>query len=193
MNIVSRVINIATKPKIEWPVIAAESATVQSLFTGFIMPLAAIGPICSFIQSLLFTSVLGFSPSAGLSFISMIIGYLLTLAGVFVMAFVVEKLAPTFQSSGGMVQALKLVAYAQGPVWVAGFLGLIPFLGILTIFVGLYCLYIVYLGFTPIMNTPPDKVIPYLVVVIIVSIIMWVFIGFITTAIIGMSIITGGI
>ena len=193
MNIVSRVINIATKPRFEWPVIAAESATVQSLFTGFIMPLAAIGPVCSFIQSLLFTSALGFSPSAGLLFVSMIIGYLLTLAGVFIIAFIVDKLAPTFQSSGGMVQALKLVAYAQGPVWVAGFLGLIPFLSILTIFVGLYCLYIVYLGFTPVMKTPPDKVIPYLVVVIIVSIIMWVFIGFITTAIIGMSIIAGGI
>ncbi|MFC1476315.1 Yip1 family protein [Candidatus Zixiibacteriota bacterium] len=193
MNIISRVINIATKPKNEWPVIAAESATVQSIFTGFIMPLAAIGPVCGFIQSLMFTSALGFRPPVGLLFVSMIVGYLLTLAGVFILAFIVDKLAPTFQSSGGMVQALKLVAYAQGPVWVAGVLGLIPFLGILTIFVGLYCLYIIYLGFTPVMNTPPEKVVPYLVVVIIVAIIVWVVIGLITASIVTVGALTGSI
>lgn len=192
MNILSRVINIATKPKDEWPIIAAETTTVQSLFTGFIMPLAAIGPVCGFLQSIMFTSAIGFRPSIGLLFVSMVVGYLLALAGVFVTAFIVEKLAPTFQSSGDLAQALKLVAYAQSPYWVAGVLSLIPFLGILTILVGLYCLYIIYLGFTPVMKTPADKVIPYLVVVIIVSIIVWAVIAMITAGIIGMGLITGG-
>jgi len=180
---VSRVINIATKPKEEWPIIATESSSVSSIMSGFVVPLAAIGPICSFIQSLVFTSAIGFHPSIGLSFAGMIVHYVIVLVGVIVTAFIVDKLAPTFQSSGGMVQALKLVAYSQAPVWVAGVLNLIPFLGILVIFVGLYCLYIVYLGFTPVMKTPPDKVIPYLVVVIIVSIVFWVVASVVTAAI----------
>ena len=44
MTIVDRVKNILIAPKTEWPVIAGETATVQSLYTGYILILAAIGP-----------------------------------------------------------------------------------------------------------------------------------------------------
>lgn len=189
MNIISRVMNIVIKPKDEWPIIAAESTSVPAMYTGFIIPLAAIGPLCGFIQSLLFTPAFGYRAPIGLSFVGMIVAYVLALAGVLVTAFIVDKLAPTFQSSGGLEQALKLVAYAQAPVWVAGVLNLFPFLGVLIIFVGLYCLYLVYLGFAPVMKTPPDKVIPYLVVVIIVSVVVWAMIGVVTTAIITTGVI----
>jgi hypothetical protein len=189
MNMISRVVNIAIKPKDVWPIIAGESTSVQAMFTGFIIPLAAIGPLCGFIQSLLFTPAFGFRAPIGMSFVGMIVGYILVLAGVLVTAFIVDKLAPTFQSSGGLEQALKLVAYSQAPVWVAGVLNLIPFLGILIIFVALYCLYIVYLGFTPVIKTPPDKVIPYLVVVIIVSVIVWAVVAVVTSAIVATGVV----
>ena len=192
MKILQRVINTATKPKTEWPIIAEESATVGTLMTGFVVPLAAIAPICGFLQALIFTSGLGIGPSVGLSFFAMIVGYLLALAGVYLTAFIVYKLAPTFQSSGDMAQALKIVAYAQAPYWVAGVLSLVPFLGILTIFVGLYGLYLAYLGLPPVMKTPPDKAIPYLVVVIVISILIWIVIGAITAGIVGMGLLTGG-
>src|SRR5438876_12089636 len=45
MNLVDRAKNILFQPNQEWPVIAAEAADTKSLFAGYAMPLAAIGPI----------------------------------------------------------------------------------------------------------------------------------------------------
>ena len=46
MALVDRVKNILLSPRTEWPVIDAEPATIASLYTGYIMPLAAIPVIC---------------------------------------------------------------------------------------------------------------------------------------------------
>jgi uncharacterized membrane protein len=102
----------------------------------------------------------------------MVVGYVLSLVGAFLAAFIVDKLAPSFQSSGGLVQALKMVAYASTASWVAGVLQLIPMLGALALLAALYGVYLFYLGLPSVMNTPPDKVIPYMVVSAIVIIVI---------------------
>jgi hypothetical protein len=45
MALLDRVKNILLTPKTEWPVIAGETATVSSIYTGYVMILAAIGPV----------------------------------------------------------------------------------------------------------------------------------------------------
>src|SRR5258707_10703118 len=47
MSLVERAKNILLQPKTEWPVIAAEQATTGSLYTGYVIPLALIGPVAS--------------------------------------------------------------------------------------------------------------------------------------------------
>ena len=47
MALVDRVKGILMSPRAEWQVIDAEPATVASLYTGYIVPLAAIPAICS--------------------------------------------------------------------------------------------------------------------------------------------------
>ena len=47
MALVDRVKNILLTPKTEWQVIDAEPTTVADLYKGYIIPLAAIGPICT--------------------------------------------------------------------------------------------------------------------------------------------------
>jgi hypothetical protein len=44
MNLVDRIKNILLSPRTEWPKIAGETATVQSLYVGYILVLAAIAP-----------------------------------------------------------------------------------------------------------------------------------------------------
>ena len=197
MSLISRVTNITLRPKEEWPVIAAEPATAGSLYTGLIIPLAAIGPVCSFLSALAFGHRIPFTGIAvhvavsGL-FGAMVVSYLLNLVAVAVTAFIVQKLAPSFASTGDFAQSLKLVAYSQAPFWVAGVLYLIPFLGILAILVGLYSLYLAYLGLSPVMKTPPDKVVPYLIVVIVVSVVLWFAVAAISGALIGAGMIARG-
>jgi hypothetical protein len=183
-NLQTRVVNILTKPQQEWPTIAAEPRDIAGLYSKYIVLLAAISPICMAIGY----SVIGFGFGIRYSFAGAltlaVLQYVLTLVGVYVSGVVVAKLAPTFQSEPDTAQAVKLVAYAWTPAWVAGVLNLIPALGILVVLASLYSLYLLYLGVTPVMKTPADKVIPYLVVSAIVLIVVYFVIGAIASAIV---------
>ena len=46
-NLIERVQAILLKPSPTWDVIEGETPSVQSLYTSYIMPLAAIGPVAS--------------------------------------------------------------------------------------------------------------------------------------------------
>ena len=190
MNLQARVISILTKPQVEWPTIAAEHGTVAGICSGYVMILAAIPAIAAFIGTTVFGVTL---PLIGTyrvgivqGFTTLVLTYVLSVVGVYVAAFIVQKLAPTFQSDPNLVQAYKLVAYAMTPSWVAGVLYIIPQLGLLVMLAGLYGIYLFYLGVTPVMKTPQEKVIPYMitaaVVVIVVSILMGVIGGALTGA-----------
>jgi hypothetical protein len=197
MNLISRIQNIALRPKEEWPVIAGETTSVAALYTGVIVPLALIGPVCIFLSALVFGTRIPLlnvtvHTATGVLLGTMIVSYVLSLVAVWVTAMIVEKLAPSFQSSGDFTQALKLVAYSQAPFWVSGVLNLIPLLGILTFLVALYGLYLIYVGMPTMMKTPQEKVLPYLLVVIGVSIVLWIVISFITTVIVGSGAILRG-
>jgi hypothetical protein len=181
MNLQGRVKAILTTPATEWPVIAGESTDVPSLYRDYIVILAAIPPVCGFLgKSLIGLPFFG-RISPGIALVSGVLTYVVALVGVYIAAWVIEKLAPSFGSSGDTVQAMKLVAYASTPVWVAGVLNLIPALAMLTIIAGLYSIYLCYLGMTPVMKTPSDKVVVYMIVsalvVIVINVVLSMIIG----------------
>jgi hypothetical protein len=85
-GLVARVKAILLSPRAEWARIAAEPATVGSLYTGYVLPLAAIGPVCGVIGGLVFGyGVAGFHyrPSIGGALSQAILRYALSLVGVF--------------------------------------------------------------------------------------------------------------
>jgi hypothetical protein len=191
MDLKTRVTNILTKPATEWSVIATESAMPMELITGYAAPLSAIAAVCSFIGMTIVGVPLPLMGTvrtgalAGLS--SAIVRWVLGLVGVYVSAIIIDKLAPTFQSKSSFTQAMKLVVFASTPIWVAGVLQLVPALGVLTILAALYAIYLFYLGLTPLMHTPADKVIPYMVVAAVVIIVLWVCFGALTAAVTGVG------
>ncbi|HMF98242.1 MAG TPA: Yip1 family protein [Vicinamibacterales bacterium] len=190
-NLQARVTNILKQPASEWPVIAAEPADVASLLQGYAAPLAAIPAICRWIGF----SVIGMSvPFVGTFRVGIVRGlanaivyFVFALAGAYIAALVIEKLAPTFKSSGGTIQALKLVVYASTPVWVAGVLNLIPALSPLIIIAALYAVYVFYLGLPHLMHTPSDQVIPYMVVSALVMVVVTVCLGIVTGIVAGVG------
>ena len=74
------------------------------------------------------------------------------------------------------MQALKVAAYSSTASWVAGIFGLIPALSWLRI-LGLYSLYLLYLGLPVLMKAPQDKAAGYTGVVIIAAIVLFMVIG----------------
>jgi hypothetical protein len=167
----ARVTRILTDPKAEWPLIAAESTSIEQLYRTYIGPLAAIPAIAGFIGG----SILAFGffrTPIVTGLLWMGVTFVLTLVGVYVSAFIVDKLAPTFDSRPDMVQALKLTGYACTPAFLGGVFSIIPFLGILAIIPAVYGIYLFYLGLPVLMKTPQSKVIPYMAIAAIVSIVM---------------------
>lgn len=192
-DLMTRVVNILTKPKEEWPVIASESATVSSIYSGYIVILAAIPVVASFIGMSLIGSALYFV-GGGIGIVAGLVGavvqYALTLGGAYLAALVIKELAPTFQSQGDMVQALKLVAYSSTAIWIAGILNILPIISILGVLVGgIYSIYLFYLGLPATMKTPPDKVIVYMIVSAVIIFVIYMVIGLIVGAITAASLI----
>ncbi len=179
MNVVERAKNLILQPAAEWDKIAGETHTVQGLYTGWIMILAAIGPIATFIgHSIVGVGAFGISYRmpivSGLAF--MIASYAISLAMVYVFALVIDALAPSFDGTKDFAQAFKVAAFAPVASWLAGVFGILPALAILSI-LGLYSLYLLWLGLPKLMNVPPAKAAPYTVVVIVVALVLTLVIG----------------
>jgi hypothetical protein len=170
VNLIERVKNILLSPRDEWPKIAAETATVQSLYVGYIVILAAIGPLAVIVRSL----ASGFGAALPLA-IGM---YLLTLVAVSIVALIVDTLAPTFGGERNFVGSLKLVAYAYTAAWVAGIFRLIPVVGgIVGLIAGIYSIYTFYLGVSPVKKSPADKAVGYTIVVLICNLLLFWVLG----------------
>ncbi|MEO8926031.1 MAG: Yip1 family protein [Caulobacteraceae bacterium] len=173
-GLVARVQGILLHPKTEWDVIDTEPATTQGLFTGYACILAAIPPVALIVSHLLFihwTIV----PIVVIAVVS----YIASLLGVFIVGFIIDALAPSFDGQKNQVQAMKLAVYSYTAAWVAGILNIVPLLGILSLFAALYGLYILYVGLPKLMKSPPEKTAGYFVVTLIAAIVVNAIIGWI--------------
>ena len=180
MALIERVKSILLNPKQTWPVIAAEGGDVASIYTRYVMILAAIPAVAGFVGlSLIGVSVLGASYRTPIlaGIVQMIVSYLLTLAMVFVLALIVNALAPTFGGTKNQVNALKLVAYGCTSAFVGGIFSIIPMLAILGLIAGLYSIYLIYTGIAVMMRCPADKAGAYTAVVIVCGIVAGIVIG----------------
>lgn len=181
MNLVARAKAILMTPKQEWAAIDTEPLNVTALLTGYVIPLALIGPIARFIGF----SVLGFGGlfrlSIGWGISQAILGFILAIVGVFVLAWVINALAPSFGAKKDMQQAIKLSAYSMTAAWIAGIFYLLPALSILALIGALYSLYLFYLGLPILMKSPGDKTPMYAVAVIVACIVVFFIIGSITS------------
>lgn len=180
MNLVERAKDIILKPQETWEKIKGEETTIKELYMSYAGILAIIPAVSTFIgMSLIGTSFFGvhFRVPFVSGLVQAILQYVLTLVGVYVVAFIIDALAPSFNSKKDMMAAMKLAVYSFTPSWIAGILGIIPMLGILAIIASLYSLYLFYVGLPILMETPKDKVLGYFIVIIVVSIIVSVVIG----------------
>ena len=173
-GLVQRVKDILLKPSPTWDVIDGERPTVASLYRGYIMPLAAIPAIAQAIGMTVFGAgafgiVVKWSPVTAV--VQGLLMYVLSLAMVYVLALIIDGLAPSFGGTKDQNQALKVAAYSYTAGWVAGVFSIFPALSILGL-VGLYSLFLLYVGLPKLMKAPQDKSLPYTGVVILVAIVI---------------------
>jgi hypothetical protein len=188
-SLTARAKAILVAPKAEWLRIAGEGEPVQSVFMRYVVPLAAIGPICGFIGGQVFGfSVLGITYHPGLmsGLSAAITGYVLSLLSIFVVAWVANFLADKFGGQENYARAFRLCAYSFTAAYIAGVFQILPSLGILALIAALYGIYLFYLGATPMMSVPQDKAASYTALTIVGVIVVYLVVGAITGAVTGM-------
>jgi hypothetical protein len=188
MDLIARAQGLILKPKEEWVKIKGEETPAMQLITGYAALLCAIPAIAQFIGWSLIGVRIPFLGSyrypLGSGLLRAVLYYVFTLASVYAFGLIINALAPNFGSKQNPQKAMQLSVYSMTIPFVAGIFYIIPSLGVLAAIAGLYGLYVLYLGFnTPMMDTPKDKVIGYLVVCCIVVVVLMLIIGFVLGAI----------
>jgi hypothetical protein len=193
-KIIQRARALLVSPRTEWPVIAAEPATVQDLYREYIMVLAAIPPICLFVK----TSILGYAwhgfriyrLGIGAGLTAAIVEYVVSLVGVYVLAVIIEALAPNFAAQGNRIQALKVAGYSYTASWVAGCAQILPGLyGLVALAGAIYSVYLLYLGLPSTMKALPERAGGYTAVTVIIALILGWIIAVITGGITGVPLV----
>lgn len=186
MNLVERVKNILFNPSKTWIEIKEEQTTIKKLYLEYVMILALIPTIALFIG-------LTFDPLGVLVRTVLIISVMKVLALsiwnfvsdliiVYIIALITNALAPLFNSEKNLTNAFKAVVFSFTPIWIAGIIYIIPFLSFLIFLAVIYALYLFYLGLPLLMNTPKEKALGYVILVVIVSIILYAVNDYIISA-----------
>jgi hypothetical protein len=166
MSVVDRVKGILVEPRNEWPKIASEPATVQSLYTGWIMILAAIGPL-ALLLSLHSVQVA-------------IAQYILSLIITLVLALIVDAIAPSFGGTKNFVASLKLTAYSYTAAWLAGIFNLLGLAGgVLVLIATIYAFYTFFLGAPVLGKSSSEKALPFTLVIVLCGIVLGVLAGYV--------------
>ena len=178
MNLVERVKNILITPKTEWDVINGETETPTSLLPKYVVIMALIPAVAAFVgYGLIGVSFLGVKVSGinwGLSmaiqlFVQSILSY-------FICTYIIDALAPTFKSEKNLGKSAQLVAYSTTASAVAGVFYILPVLSFLLI-LGLYGIYLFYIGLPKLKKTPQDQVVVYMIVSALVIIVVSIVLG----------------
>jgi hypothetical protein len=165
MSFLARAMNMILSPAREWRVIAEEKRTMRSLLGRYVIPMALIPAIACFIgYGLVGANGILFRMSGPYWGISMALNSFITsLAVYFLGTILIDKLAPGFGASRDPGRSAQLVAYSYTPAWLAGIFYALPGWqqGVV---LGLYSVYIFYVGLLEIKPLPEDQRVAYTVV-----------------------------
>jgi len=185
-SLVDRAKNIIVNPKAEWAVIDSEPSTIGDIYKRYVVILAAIPAVAMAVGLLLFginLIIVTIRPSAGYILSNAIVQYVLALVGCYVLALIIEALAPTFGGVKNRTQAFKLAAYSYTPAWVAGIVLLMPSLAILLLIASIYGVYLLYVGLPILMKSAADKTAIYFAAIVVAWIVLYLVIAAITGAV----------
>lgn len=194
-DLAGRVKRLLLSPSAEWERIDPEPATIKGLYVGYVCILAAIPAIAGLVGSLLFGNgipgVLVARPSLVGALATALLGYAFSLILVFIVALIVDGLASSFGGQSNRVQAFKVAAYSYTAAWVSGVLLFFPVLGLISLLISIYGIYLLYSGLPRLMKAPQEKALGYTAVTVICTVVLSLIVNFIIGAVVGAAILGG--
>jgi len=182
--LLQRVLDILMRPRDTWLQIDAEDGNPGRIYLGYLVFLAAIPAVAGFIgYSLIGVGAFGISVRVPVvqGLVSMVVGYVLSLAMVYVLALIANMLAPRFQAQQDMGSAFKLVAYASTAGMLGGVFSILPSLAMLGLLAALYSVYLLYTGIPVLMKAPQEKAVGYTAALVVCGILAGIVVGLATS------------
>lgn len=179
-NLIARVRNLLLQPGATWDEIDREPATVRGLYVGYVIPLVLVSVVAGLVGHLVFGASVGLGPFGGITVRyspvwlvgQAVLQFGFSLASVYILARIIDALAPNFGATPDPMRALKVAAYAPTASWAAGAFGLFPPLGIVIFAGAIYSLFLLYWGLPKLMRAPAERAGSYFGVVLVVAILV---------------------
>lgn len=184
MSSLQKVKSILLSPQDTWAQIEREDDDIGSVYKSYLMVIGLIPSIATFIgMSLVGYGMFGMSIRVPVvsGLVSMVISYLMLLVMCFVVALIVDALAPTFGGQKNRVNAVKVVAYGGTAGIVGGIFNAIPSLAMLGFIAALYSIYLFYLGLPVLMKCPREKAVGYTALVVVCAFVAGMVVGSVST------------
>ncbi|MBP8924342.1 MAG: YIP1 family protein [Pseudomonadales bacterium] len=179
-KLITRAKKILLDPRNEWNMIAGETSSTGDIYRNYLLYLAALPALAGFIKGSLIGTTVPFLGTmrvgifAGLG--TMVLGYVMSLVMIYVVALIIDALAPYFKAQKDPLQALKTIAYAYTAVMVASIAQVLPWIGGLVVLAGgIYSIYLLYLALPVTMKCPPESAAKYTAVSILAAFVLgWI-------------------
>lgn len=166
-------------PSSEWTVIATEVTPTARLYTTYIVPLALLDALIAFIHV---SSGAGHVPVSG-GVVTASLVFVFGLLGIFLVAVIIDALAPFFGAVSNRRLAAAIAAYASTPIWIATVFAPFPTLWApLQLLAVLYHTRLLYLGLRSLLKAAGDRVLGYATTVVLCTILLEIVFAMISTA-----------
>jgi len=159
----SHLFGILFNPVEEWKKIRDVECAIGKCYCGYVFIMAAIAPVCGYFGTTVYGWEIGAREAVKLSHDSALIiaiaYYLVMLVGVFSMGLMIQWMGKTYGSDQNLSRCVRLAAYTATPLFLVGFVELLPILW-LNFVIGLpalaYSVKLLYTGL-PIMMEIDDE------------------------------------
>src|SRR5699024_8992962 len=186
-EISDRVKNIILHPKQEWNVIQFEQASTKELLLQYIIPIAGVAAIATFIGYGAFGINTGVSRVGGFrTGIILAINQFIGTIGITVLGgYIIDALAPYHRAEKNLESSMQLMVYAYTPVMIGNILNIIPSLSMIGNIFGLYGVVLLYFGITPMKHVSQQKKTVYLILILFAIFILNLIIGYVLNGFFG--------
>ncbi|MGH7727964.1 MAG: YIP1 family protein [Vulcanimicrobiaceae bacterium] len=165
---VAAISRILVDPAGAWSALAAPPREDETLLR-YVLPLAALGPVCALVGGAAFHRGSFVMLAAGT-----FVGIVCEVIGVAAIAAALGQLAGLLGGERSYARALSLAAYASTPRWLAGILLLFtPSLGIVAGLAGLYGFWILERSVVPMIGVPQPLAGRFALAAIVVLVLGW--------------------
>jgi hypothetical protein len=180
-DLIARVQRLLLSPASEWDSIEGEGADVTQIYQSYILPLVGIAALAQLIGVVIATG------AVLLALQMAIVNFVVSAGLVYVMALIIDGLAPQFGAKSEFGQAFKVAAYSPTAAWVGSFFMILPALWFMALIGGLYSLYLLFVGLPKLMKPAADKAMIYTLAVIGCMIVIAVVVGLVMRSLTGIG------